>query len=78
MRERYEMPVDVRQALEENGLMAVYEQRPPYQRNDYLGWILRAKRSETATKRIQQMLNELSVGGVYMGMAHPTSAQPAP
>jgi uncharacterized protein YdeI (YjbR/CyaY-like superfamily) len=64
---------DVREELEEQGLMAAYEERPFYQRNDYLAWIGRAKRLETREKRLQQMLEELDRGGVYMGMDHPPS-----
>jgi uncharacterized protein YdeI (YjbR/CyaY-like superfamily) len=67
------MPDDVRAELEEHGLMADYEARPYYQRNDYLGWITRAKRIETRRKRIEQMLRELDRGGVYMKMDHPPS-----
>ena len=63
------MPIDVRRALEEGGLMEAYQFRPPYQRNDYLGWIGGAKRSETRAKRIAQMLTELAQGDVYMKMA---------
>ena len=53
--------------------MGLYEERPSYQRNDYLSWIKRAVRDETRLKRIAQMLDELAKGGVYMGMAHPPS-----
>ncbi len=55
--------------------MGLYGERPFYQRNDYLGWIGRAKRAETRAKRIAQMLDELEEGGVYMGMDHPPSAR---
>lgn len=75
MRARNEMPEDVRSALSTAELMADYEARPAYQRNDYLGWITRAARDETRTKRINQMLDELRAGGVYMNMAHPASAK---
>ncbi|MDJ0954807.1 MAG: YdeI/OmpD-associated family protein [Acidimicrobiia bacterium] len=64
------MPDDVRDALEQTGLTALYLERPFYQRNDYLAWIGRAKRPETRQKRLQQMLAELERGGVYMGMDH--------
>jgi hypothetical protein len=33
------MPTDVRRALEQADLMRAYDARPPYQRNDYIGWI---------------------------------------
>lgn len=70
------MPDDVRAELLAAGVMAAYEARPAYQRNDYLGWIGRAARIETRQKRIAQMLDELQRGGVYMNMAHPASAKP--
>ena len=72
-RSRQPMPDDVRQELGEKDLMGAYEQRPFYQRNDYLAWIGRAKRTETRRRRIEQMLDELEQGGVYMGMGHPPS-----
>jgi uncharacterized protein YdeI (YjbR/CyaY-like superfamily) len=50
------------------GLMDAYRARPAYQQNDYLGWIERAKRPETKEKRLNQMLDELEKGGVYMRM----------
>tara|TARA_B100001245_G_C22515934_1_gene260348 strand:+ start:333 stop:512 length:180 start_codon:yes stop_codon:yes gene_type:complete len=48
-----------------------YESRPAYQQNDYIGWIERAKRQETKEKRLQQMVDELKAGDVYMKMKHP-------
>ena len=63
------MPPEVERALEEAGLTEAYQARPPYQRNDYLGWIDRAKRHETKARRLQQMLDELEQGDVYMKMA---------
>ncbi|WP_367179865.1 YdeI/OmpD-associated family protein [uncultured Tateyamaria sp.] len=45
-----------------------HDQRPWHQRNDYLGWICRAKREETKSKRLNQMLEELRAGDVYMKM----------
>lgn len=63
------MPPEVERALADAGLMEVYQARPPYQRNDYLGWIDRAKRPETKARRLQQMLDELEQGDVYMKMA---------
>lgn len=63
------MPAGVRQELVRRKLMPAYEQRPAYQRNDYLGWIARAKRDETRQKRLAQMLEELERGDAYMNMA---------
>lgn len=73
MWERHPMPEFVAQALQEYGLTQDYHARPAYQQNDYLGWITRAKREETRNKRLQQMLDELQRGGVYMNMPHPSS-----
>ncbi len=74
-RSRHRMPDFVKQALQERGLMQAYKERPPYQQNDYVGWINRAKRAETKDKRLQQMLDELDAGGVYMKMKHAASAK---
>ncbi len=63
------MPEDVAAELEGRGLRAAHEARPPYQRNDYLAWIARAKREGTRQKRIAQMLDELEAGDRYMKMA---------
>jgi len=63
------MPPDIAQRLEARGLRAAYDARPAYQRNDYLGWIARAKTDATREKRTVQMLDELARGGVYMNMA---------
>lgn len=55
-------------ALDESGLWERYRARPPYQRNDYIGWIVRGKREQTRQKRLNQMLDELRNGDAYMGM----------
>lgn len=62
------MPEDVRDALESRKLMAAYEARPAYQRNDWLGWIARAKQPATRARRLDSMLRELKAGHGYMGM----------
>ena len=67
------MPDDVFEELEQRQLLAAYEERPFYQRNDYLAWIGRAKQETTRRRRLDQMLTELDQGGVYMGMDHPPS-----
>jgi uncharacterized protein YdeI (YjbR/CyaY-like superfamily) len=64
------MPDDVKQALQQSGLMDRYNERPAYQRNDYLAWIARARREQTRRKRVKQLLDELATGGVYMNMRH--------
>ncbi len=62
------MPDFVRAALEEEKLLEAYQARPPYQQNDYIGWINQAKREETKMKRLNQMLVELKQGNIYMKM----------
>ena len=47
--------------------MEAYHARPPYQQNDYIGWISRTKLEKTQQKRLQIMLNELAAGQGYMG-----------
>lgn len=69
------MPEYIEKALEDNGVRKDYLERPAYQRNDYLGWIERAKKKETKQKRLNQMLHELKVGGVYMKMEHSASTK---
>lgn len=69
-RERYSMPDFIREALTSKNLTAAYDARPPYQRNDYIGWITRAKLPVTQQKRLDQMLDELAKGDVYMKMAY--------
>ncbi|MDH3263194.1 MAG: YdeI/OmpD-associated family protein [Paracoccaceae bacterium] len=65
------MPPEVAEALAKAGLRAAYDARPPYQRNDYLAWIARARRLETRARRLAQMLDELGRGDVYMNMDWP-------
>jgi len=62
------MPGFVAEALDAKGLRAAYDARPPYQRNDDLGWINRAKKPETKARRMERMLAELRAGEGYMGM----------
>lgn len=67
-RPRYDMPDFFREALLDRDLMEEYLARPPYQQNDYIGWINRAQQESTKQKRLKQMLDELERGGVYMNM----------
>ena len=62
------MPDYVREALDWSGLMDAYHSRPPYQQNDYIGWITRARLEVTRKKRLDQMLEELKGGKYYMNM----------
>jgi uncharacterized protein YdeI (YjbR/CyaY-like superfamily) len=62
------LPVTLKRRMEAEGVLELYNQRPPYQRNDYLGWIARAKQEATQEKRTEQMIAELKKGNVYMKM----------
>lgn len=64
------MPIFVKEALEQRGLMDAYHSRPAYQQNDYIGWITRAKLEATQLKRLKQMLDELEGGTLYMNMLY--------
>ena len=64
------IPEFVKNALLERDLMEAYRNRPPYQQNDYIGWITRAKMEKTQQKRLQIMLDELATGQGYMGMKY--------
>lgn len=63
------MPDYFLKALKKAKVFDAYSSRPPYQRNDYIGWITGAKREETRQKRLDQMLDELKRADVYMNMA---------
>ncbi len=69
-RERHPMPDFVLKALRKTNLFDAYEARPPYQQNDYIGWITQAKREETREVRLAQMLDELAQGDRYMKMPY--------
>ena len=67
-RERHPIPKDLKDTLVKKRLWNAYLARPPYQRNDYVGWITGAKLAATRAKRTQQMLDELVQGALYMKM----------
>lgn len=76
-RPRHPMPGYVKHALEGRNLVDAYKRRPPYQRNDYIGWIAGAKQEITRQKRLDQMLDELERGDVYMKMEYkPRNGKP--
>jgi uncharacterized protein YdeI (YjbR/CyaY-like superfamily) len=62
------IPDDIAAILSQHNLTSAYEARPAYQRNDYLAWIARAKRTDTREKRLSVILNELAAGHGYMHM----------
>jgi len=76
-RSLYPMPDFVQDALLKRGLLEAYQKRPAYQRNDYLGWITRAKQPATREKRLQHMLDELATADRYMKMAYPAKEPPS-
>lgn len=67
-RDIHPIPEEVKCAMQEHGVVAAYRLRPPYQQNDYIGWIIQAKRETTRRKRLQQMIEELKNGTHYMKM----------
>lgn len=69
-RARHPMPDYVERELEGRGLMDSYRRRPPYQQNDYIGWITGAKQEATRQRRLEQMLEELESGHGYMKMPY--------
>lgn len=69
-RDIHPMPDFVDEALQTYDLVEAYRSRPPYQKNDYIGWITRAKREATQQKRLNQMLDELREGDRYMNMEY--------
>jgi uncharacterized protein YdeI (YjbR/CyaY-like superfamily) len=60
----------IHDVLNKRGLMEAYGTCPPYQQNDYvcLLCVTRAKQEPTKQKRLDQMLNELENGDVYMNV----------
>ena len=64
------IPDFVRQALTSRRLWSRYRARPFYQRNDYVGWIVRGVREATRQRRLEQMLEELAAGDRYMKMKY--------
>ncbi len=73
-RERHKVPDFVLDALEKSRLFDAYETRPPYQQNDYVGWITSAKLPATQQRRLDQMLDELRRGDRYMKMPYKTKS----
>jgi hypothetical protein len=69
-RQIHPIPDFVTKALIENNLMDKYKAKPAYQQNDYIGWINRAVKYETKIKRLNQMLEELRKGNLYMKMKY--------
>ena len=69
-RPRQPMPEAIKELLTSRNLMDAYDMRPSYQRNDYLGWIARAKDPESQKKRLAIMLHELASGSGYMGQPY--------
>ena len=69
-RPKHPIPDFVKNELMSHGLIDVYLARPPYQQNDYIGWITRAKQETTKAKRLNQMIDELKDNDKYMKMGY--------
>jgi uncharacterized protein YdeI (YjbR/CyaY-like superfamily) len=65
-----EIPDDLKKALDDNGLWERYRARPPYQQNNYVGWVIGSKRPGIRNKRLMQFVDELRSGAQYMGSAY--------
>jgi hypothetical protein len=66
------LPGFVKQALKKRGLLDAYQKRPTYQQNDYIGWINEVKLPEIKQERLDQMLDELEKGRIFMGTDYPS------
>ena len=62
----YPLPDFIEDALKENKVEHLYMRRPAYQKNDYIGWIGKARTEKTLIKRLDRMLEELKDGKKYM------------
>lgn len=60
------MPDHIAERLAVDHMRSAFDARPQYQQTDYLNWVAQAKREATRTKRLEQMLDELKAGDVYM------------
>ena len=69
-RPRPAMPGFVKEALKKRGLLDAYKKRPVYQQDDYLEWIEDAKIQEMKLERLQQLVDELVKGGIFMGKVY--------
>jgi len=54
--------------LKRKGVLKEYIDRPAYQKNDYIGWITRARTEKTRSKRLTIMIDELKDGNKFMKM----------
>ena len=61
-----QMPGFVKGALAARKLTDAYQARPEYQQKDYLIWIQGAKLQDAKRKRLDQMLDELEKGNLFM------------
>lgn len=83
---RGSIPKHIKRALKKKGMMKKYLERPISQQKDYIGWIDEAGKEKEQEKRINQMLDELKVGGVSTKAKHtpiapiqaPTHSSPSP
>ena len=64
---RQPMPGNVKSALAKRKLLDSFQERPDYQQAEYLKWIALANGPTTKQQRLDQMLDELTKGGVFKG-----------
>jgi hypothetical protein len=64
-KKRVTVPKDIKFELKARVLEKAYEERPYYQQKGYVQWVTNAKRLQTRSSRIRQMVKELK-DGTYM------------
>jgi uncharacterized protein YdeI (YjbR/CyaY-like superfamily) len=73
------MPGNVKGALAKAKLLDTFHERPQYQQDDYLKWIAHAAGPQQKQQRIDQLVDELTKGGVFKGepWTAPETTKPA-
>lgn len=57
----------IRERLVRENVLDKYNERPAYQRSQYIDWITSAKRETTKENRLNQMIDELKAGDSFKG-----------
>ena len=57
----------IKDRLVKDEVLDKYNERPAYQRSQYIDWITSAKREATKEKRLNQMIDELKAGDSFKG-----------
>lgn len=57
----------IKERLVRENVLDKYNERPAYQRSQYIDWITSAKRETTKENRLNQMIDELKAGDSFKG-----------